>query len=55
MKQSSGICAPTRSPWLEFGAKVEEGRQCGLTVTSVRDGGGLALDSGSADGDVFPL
>lgn len=55
MKHSSGICVPKRSLWLEFGAKVKEGRQCGLTVTPVRDGGGLAQDSGSADGDVFPL
>lgn len=42
------ICVP-RSWWLEFEARVEVGTQGGLTVTQVRDGGGLAQDGGSKD------
>lgn len=30
---------------------MEAGAQCGLTVSQVRDGGGLALDGGSRDGE----
>lgn len=49
------IFVPKRSLWLEFEARVEEGRQCALPVTLVRDGGGLVQDGGRADGDLFTL
>lgn len=52
---NSRICVSERSMRLGSGARAEEGRQCGLTVTLVRDGGSLAQDGSSVDGDVFPL